>query len=233
MRRAKERGARDDVPNAIRTSVRILLAALVIAGAISLAAPVRAQAPATAAASSTTMLNPGDVVRITVWRKPELSGDFVVARDGTLSHPLLREVRVTGIPVELVDARIREFLMTLEANPQFVIEPLLRVAVSGEVRTPNLYNLRPETSISQAVAVAGGTTERGRRDRVVLVRQNRELVVNLRRPDETGAGMLIRSGDQIMVEQGTSLWRDVIGPTVSILGATAAIVSVILYNRPR
>jgi polysaccharide export outer membrane protein len=233
MGRAKERGARDDVPNAVRTSVRALLAALAVAGAFTLAGPVRAQAPATNAAANTTTLNPGDVVRITVWRKPELSGDFVVARDGTLSHPLLREVRVTGIPVEQVDARIREFLATLEANPQFVIEPLLRVAVSGEVRTPNLYNLRPETSISQAVAVAGGTTERGRRDRVVLVRQNRQMVVNFHRPDETGAGMLIRSGDQIMVEQGTSLWRDVIGPVVSVLGATAAIVSVILYNGHR
>ena len=165
MGRTKGRGARDDVPNAVRTSVRTFLAALIVAGALPLPTAVRGQSSAAATATSATTLNPGDVVRITVWRKPELSGDFVVARDGTLSHPLLREVHVTGIPVELVDARIREFLTTLEANPQFVIEPLLRVAVSGEVRTPNLYNLRPETSISQAVAVAGGTTERGRRDR--------------------------------------------------------------------
>jgi polysaccharide export outer membrane protein len=168
-----------------------------------------------------------------VWRKPELSGDFVVAGDGTVSHPLYRDVRVTGVPLATVEARLREFLGKLEANPQFVIEPLLRVAVAGEVRQPNLYSLRPETSVAQAVAIAGGPTERGRRDRVVLVRESRELLIPLRRPDETGAGMLVHSGDQILVEQQRAVFRNVIAPAVSILGATAAVVSVILYTGHR
>jgi polysaccharide export outer membrane protein len=189
-----------------------------------------AQSPAAPAASASSTLNPGDLVRITVWRKPELSGDFVIASDGTVSHPLYRGVRVTGIPLAAVEARLRDFLGTLEENPQFVVEPLLRVAVAGEVRQPNLYNLRPETSLAQAVAIAGGTTERGRRDRLRLVRDNREVVVDLRRPDQSGAGMLVRSGDQIVVERQRAAW-DVVGPVVSILGATAAIVSVYLYHR--
>jgi polysaccharide biosynthesis/export protein len=114
-----------------------------------------------------------------------------------------------------------------------VIEPLLRVAVAGEVRQPNLYTLRPETSISQAVAMAGGPTDRGRRDRVVLVRDAREQVISLRAADRSGAGMPVRSGDQIMVERDSAVFRDVIAPMISILGATAAVVSVILYNGHR
>lgn len=191
------------------------------------------QSPAPATAGGGIALNPGDVLRITVWRKPELSGEFVVAGDGTVSHPLYRDVRVTGIPIEAVEARLREFLMKLEANPQFVVEPLLRVAVSGEVRQPNMYSLRPETSLAQAVAMAGGPTERGRRDRVVLMRQNQQLVVDLHRADATGAGMPVRSGDQIVVEQQRAVFRDVIAPVVNILGATAAVVSVILYSGRR
>jgi polysaccharide biosynthesis/export protein len=190
-----------------------------------------AQAQPTAA--STAALNPGDVVRITVWRKPELSGEFVVAGDGSVSHPLYREVRVTGLSLEAVEARLREFLGRLEANPQFVVEPLLRVAVSGEVRTPNVYNLRPETSLSQAVAIAGGPNERGRRDRVLLIRQNQQMVIDLRRADATGAGMLVRSGDQILVEQQRAVFRDVVGPMLNVLGATAAVVGVILYSGRR
>src|SRR5215210_2620316 len=38
-----------------------------------------------------TMLSPGDSVRIVVWRKPEFSGDFVIAPDGSVSHPLFRD----------------------------------------------------------------------------------------------------------------------------------------------
>lgn len=195
-------------------------------------AQTAAQPAVQPAASTVNSLNPGDVLRITVWRKPELSGEFIIATDGTVSHPLYRSVRVTGIPLSAVETRIRDFLATLEENPQFVVEPLLRVAVAGEVRQPNVYNLRPETSLAQAVAIAGGTTDRGRRDRVVLVRDNRDAIVNLRKPDQTGAGMLVRSGDQVVVERESRPW-DTVGPIVSILGATAAIVSVILYNGRR
>ena len=178
-------------------------------------------------------LNPGDIVRITVWRKPELSGEFVIAADGTVSHPLYRAVRVTGLTLDAVDARIREFLGKLEANPQFVVEPLLRVAVGGEVRQPNLYTVGPETSLAQAVAMAGGPTERGRRDRVRLIRQDRETVVELRRSDASGAGTLIQSGDQVVVEQRRAFYRDVVSPVISVVGATAAIVSMIFYFRDR
>jgi polysaccharide export outer membrane protein len=138
---------------------------------------------------------------------------------------------VTGIPLAAVEARLREFLGKLETNPQFVVEPLLRVAVGGEVRQPNLYTLRPETSLGQAVAMAGGATDRGRPDRVLLVRDNKQVVVTLRAADQSGAAMPIRSGDQIVVERTSAVFRDYIAPIVSILGATAAIVSVVIYNR--
>lgn len=209
-----------------------LFLVLALLGLGSIRETARAQSPS-ASGGGSGGLNPGDVVRITVWRKPELSGEFVIASDGTVSHPLYRDVRVTGIPLAQVETRVREFLTKLESNPQFVIEPLLRVAVAGEVRQPNLYNLRPETSITQAIAMAGGPTERGRRDRIVLMRDGRELIVALRRADATGAAMPVQSGDQIMVEQRSAIFREVIAPTISILGATAAIVSVILYNGNR
>ncbi|MEO7501028.1 MAG: polysaccharide biosynthesis/export family protein, partial [Gemmatimonadaceae bacterium] len=52
-------------------------------------------------------LNPGDQIRIVVWRNPELSGDFTVAANGTLNHPLYREIQVTGIPLTAVEERLR------------------------------------------------------------------------------------------------------------------------------
>jgi hypothetical protein len=45
--------------------------------------------------------------------------------------------------------------------------------------------------------------------------------------------MLVMSGDQVVVEPQRAVYRDVISPMVSLLGATAAIVGVILYNRNR
>jgi len=179
----------------------------------------------------TAALAPGDMVRITVWRKAELSGEFIVTGRGTIAHPLFREVQVVGIPLNTVESRLRVLLEKYEANPQFVVEPLLRVAVGGEVRLPNLYNLAPETSVSQAVALAGGATERGHRDRVRLVRAGSDIVVDLRRADVTGAGMPIRSGDQITVERTSAVFRDYIAPTIGLLGGIASIMTVVIYNR--
>jgi protein involved in polysaccharide export with SLBB domain len=96
-----------------------------------------------------------------------------------------------------------------------------------------VYTLRPETSLTQAIAIAGGPTERGRRDRIVVTRDGRELTVLLNRADAAGAAMPIQSGDQIVVEQRSAVFRDLIAPVVGVLGATAAIVSVILYNGHR
>ena len=209
----------------------IWMRSAVLAASLWLAPATLTAQAAPATPDGTSALNAGDVVRITVWRKPEMSGEFVIAADGSVAHPLYREVRVTGLTMQAIETRLRTFLERFEANPQFVIEPLVRVAVGGEVRQPNLYSLRPETSITQAIALAGGPTELGRRDRVRLVRESREIVVDLRRPGAEWARTPVRSGDQILVERRRAIFRDYVAPTISVLGGLAAVVSVIIYNR--
>ena len=132
--------------------------------AVALLALVAFSAPASAQesrASNESVLSPGDSVRIVVWRKPEFSGDFVVAPNGTITHPLYRSVTVGGVPFATAEANLRRFLARFEENPEFVMEPLIRVAISGEVEKPQVFALRPETTIAEAIARAGGTTGSG------------------------------------------------------------------------
>src|SRR5437868_2076431 len=124
-------------------------------------------------------LQPGDVIRITVWHHPEMSGEFVIAEDGTLIHPLYQVIKVAGIPLPAVKERLRTLLATYEQDVQLVIEPLYPVTVAGEVRQPNLYRLPGGTTYAQAIAMAGGPTEQGRLDRVRVVRKNRDMVLDL------------------------------------------------------
>lgn len=196
---------------------------VLIAGAFLGTAGLRAQAPGTPQG-----LSPGDQLRVAVWRNPEMSGDFTVVANGTLNHPLYREVQVTGIPLSAVEDRLRTFLMRYASNPQFVIQPLLRVTVGGEVRAPNILSVPPETTIAQAIALAGGQSTTGRLDRIKLLRDGRESTIDLRRPDSPAATLLVHSGDQIMVPRSTNVFRDFLGPTASIIGATAAIVNIFL-----
>lgn len=173
-------------------------------------------------------LSPGDQLRITVWRKPEMSCDCVVAGNGSIVHPLYREVQVVGVPLLTVEDRLRIFLTRYEQNPQFVIEPLVRVVVGGEVRAPNIYSVPPETTISQAIALAGGPTDRGVLRSVKVVRERQEISMDLSRPDADAGVLQVRSGDQILVDRRGRSALEYISPVTSSIAAIAAIVSIIV-----
>jgi polysaccharide export outer membrane protein len=207
----------------------LLVVALLVSGLAAL--PADADAQVTPAGTAEAGLRPGDAVRITVWRRPELSGEFVVDADGTLAHPLYRAVHLTNVPIAMAESRLKAFLGTFESNPSFAFEPLLRVTLSGEVTRPNLYSLRPETTISQAVAIAGGTTARARSDRVRLLRDGRTSIVDLSRPESGFAQVRVRSGDQIQVDVRRSVFREYVAPAITLTGATAAILNAVLRNR--
>jgi polysaccharide export outer membrane protein len=205
----------------MRTQAFLALLALVFL-------PALASAQESRASTGQAVLSPGDSVRIVVWRKPEFSGDFVVAPNGTITHPLFRSVQVAGMPFANAEANVRKFLARFEENPEFVMEPLIRVAISGEVDKPQVFALRPETTIAEAVARAGGTTELGARNRVRVVRLNpsgeqEQLIVNLTDPTAGYGRIPVRSGDQIIVDRRKSFLKDVLLPTLGVIGSIASL----------
>jgi protein involved in polysaccharide export with SLBB domain len=177
-----------------------------------------------AAAQEPAAVRPGDVVRLSVWRLPEFTGDFPVAPDGSIQHPLLTEVRVVGRTRAEVQRHLREVLLRYETDPQFVFGYLYRVAVTGEVRLPGLYTLPPETTIAQAIAAGGGVAEFGRLDAVRLLRDGRETVLDLRAPTPEVMEMRIRSGDHLRVVRGGPGFREYLGLAASLVAAVASVV---------
>jgi protein involved in polysaccharide export with SLBB domain len=197
--------------------------------------PAAAQAPALrgeATTASGARLAPGDIVRIDVWGRPELSGEFLVGADSAISHPLFQQLRVAYLPMPEVATRVRTLLEQLgEGNPRVRIEPRFRVAVTGEVRQPNLYSFGPETTLTQAVALAGGPTERGRLDRVLLVRDGTAQTVDLLTPDDAAGAAPIHSGDRIVVQRRTSVFRDIVVPASTMVGTVASLVNIYIRTR--
>lgn len=183
-------------------------------------------APA-AAQDTTAAVRASDAIRLSVWRQAEFTGEFPIAPDGTILHPLLSEVRVVGRTREQVREQIRQVLLRYENDPQFVFDYLYRVGVTGEVRLPNLYSLPPETTIGQAVAAAGGVAEFGRLDQVRLMRGGREVLLDLRNPSPEVAEMRIRSGDQIRVTRRGASWRDYVGLAAGLVAAVASVIAAV------
>jgi protein involved in polysaccharide export with SLBB domain len=202
----------------------LVLASLLIAS--SLPGVLHGQAPDPSKDGSA--LTPGDSVWIIVWRRPDFTGEFAVAADGSILHPLYRTVMVGGVPLATAEANLRTLLEKFDREPVFVMMPLLRVAVVGEVNRPSMYALGPKTTISEAIARAGGPTQFARLDRVQLLRSganggHTQMRLDLANVQSGAAQMPIRSGDQILVERKRSVFSQVILPTVTILGALASI----------
>jgi polysaccharide biosynthesis/export protein VpsN len=210
----------------------LLLTALV--AAVCAGYPAAAQSPDQQNHSSSFQagqLRSGDAVRITVWRKPELSGEYLITSDGAIADPFYMEVPVAGLSLQAVIEGIRAHVARFENAPRVLVEPLYRIAISGEVRQPNLYSLAPETTVEQAVLLAGGMTERARRNRVLLVRGEQKIEVDLTRHGGGLAGTAIRSADQIVIPRRVSILRDYVVPVSSIVAASFSIINVWLRGR--
>lgn len=198
--------------------VKLQLVALALAAGITV--PAGAQLPV--APVTEMQLRPGDLVRITVWRQDEFSGEYSITADGRIAHPLYSDINVLGKSLRQVEAELEGFLRQHVENPQFVMEPLVRVSVSGQVDQPSVYTVTPGTTASEAVAQAGGITDQGREDRVRLVRQQDERFIDLRNPGEGSIQLL--SGDEIFVSTKRQWFRNVVLPVATIVGAVTSIV---------
>ncbi|MBB4634706.1 polysaccharide biosynthesis/export family protein [Longimicrobium terrae] len=184
--------------------------------------------PAAAQTGADVSVRPGDQIRLAVWRQPDFSGDFPVAPDGTIQHPLLSEVRVAGATRAQIREQILRTLQRYEREPQFVFDFLYRVGVSGEVRLPNLYTLTPETTIVQALAAAGGASDNARLDQAVLLRDGRETIIDLLRPTPEVAAMKVQSGDILRLPRRTQRLRETVSFGSSIIAALGSVAGAIL-----
>jgi polysaccharide biosynthesis/export protein len=194
-------------------------------GLLAFSRPGAAQQPAS---GTQNVLTPGDSVRIVVWRKPEFSGDYVIAPDGTITHPLFRTVKVAGLPFDKAESNLRTFLSQFEDSPQFVFEPLIRLAVSGEATRPSVFAARPETTVGEAIARAGGPTQFAALNRIRIIRvaasgQQEQLVLNLRDPHGSQGLTPLRSGDQILIDRKKSVFRDILLPAIGVIGSIASL----------
>ncbi len=121
-------------------------------------------------------LGPGDQLRISVFNEAELTGNFVVGSQGTISYPLVGDVHAAGLTITEFTESLREALL------QFIRQPNLSVEVAnyrpffilGEVQRPGTYPYSASLTVLNAVATAGGFTYRANRGRVFIRHANEQ-----------------------------------------------------------
>jgi polysaccharide export outer membrane protein len=204
----------------------LLRLALALGGlALPPSGAVEAQLPPPAAATAVT-LQPGDLVRILIWREEDLSGEFLVDEDGTVTLPLIGEKQVTRIPLmEVRDSLVADYRVHLR-NPAIIITPLRRIHMLGEVNKPGVYAVDPTVSLAGAVAIAEGATPSGDLRKISIWRAGRVLRERVA-PGETLTNVDIRSGDQIIVERRSWVERNSTFVVSALLSVTSVVISLI------
>jgi len=121
------------------------------------------------------VLGKGDVLDITVWREPMLSGEALVRADGMISVGLLGDVRAVGrTPMDLKDEiqrRLKEFVAAPAVTVTLKTPASQKFYVIGEVKTPGEYDLAKNLTVVQAIARAGGFSEWASKDEILLIRK--------------------------------------------------------------
>lgn len=164
-------------------------------------------------------IRPGDVLRLKVWREPDLSGEIDVNADGTAVIPRLGPVQVAGYSGPDLRRLIETQLGEVLRDPTVDVTVLRRVRVLGAVVSPGLYALEPTMTIADAVAKAGGPNNAGRRDRVELIRKGELVEIELA-PDAPLAALPIYSGDELRVPERSWFVRNF--PVLITTGTAAA-----------
>ncbi len=149
---------------------KALLTIVVAAGFLCLLSPA---SHATELFDQSYILGVDDVIKISVYGEKDLSNTYRIAKDGTVSIPLIGDVMVKGRSVPQAQEDITALLMD-----GYLIDPSVSVEVvqyrpfyiMGEVEKPGSYPYVSDINMLGAVAQAGGFTYRAKRNEVRVLR---------------------------------------------------------------
>jgi polysaccharide export outer membrane protein len=169
----------------------------------------RVAKPAAGAVStaSSYVIGLGDVLRITVWKEPDLTGDVTVRPDGMITVPLLGDVSAAGrVPGQLAGALVTELQRYVEM-PRVTISVTqatsARIYVVGQMMRPGEFPLAGRMSVLKALALAGGFREFAKPEDIVIVREDQTVIpFNYKRVSEgkdVSQNVLLAAGDTIVV----------------------------------
>jgi len=116
-------------------------------------------------------LGPGDVIRVTVFGEPDLSGEFEVGAGGGVSLPLIGELPLGGMAVSAAETFIESRLAAgYVQNPDVAIDVLnyRPFFILGEVNNQGVFPYVADLTVHKAVAIAGGFTYRADKDDIVV-----------------------------------------------------------------
>ncbi len=156
-----------------------------------------------------------DVLDINLLGHPELAGrvstqgtaqGLTVRKDGNVWLPMIGPVAAEGNTVTEFEAGLRKAASRYFVDPQVNVEILRHESqkffVVGEVRSPGVFAVDGDTTLLEALSLAGGVPETGDLASGTIVRDGKPLPIDLdqiARAGDLSRNVFMRAGDVVFV----------------------------------
>ena len=142
----------------------------------------------------------GDSVSIEVFGESDLSRNVKLGADGRINYAFVGQIELAGQTIAEIEKTITELLLG-----DYLINPQVSVTmaeyrpffITGEVKRPGSFAYQPGLTISRAISLAGGLTERASDRKIYLKRDGMAEADRIRVDLDVEVG----PGDTISIEQ--------------------------------
>lgn len=126
-------------------------------------------------ASDKYLLQPGDILEISVWKEPDLQSEVLVHPDGRISFPLVGSIMAKNRTVQDVNKAIAARLEKYIPDPVVTVNLKQmsgnRIYVVGKVLKPGEFLTNRNIDVMQAIGMAGGLNPFAEGDEILILRR--------------------------------------------------------------
>jgi len=124
------------------------------------------------------IIGPGDLLGISVWRDESLTKTAVVLPDGKIQFPLIGEIVAGGKTIlqlkhEFVE-KLSSYVIDADISVEVKQSNSLLIYIIGRVNSPGRQILLADTTVLQALAMAGGLNPFAEKDDIKIFRQEKD-----------------------------------------------------------
>jgi len=156
-------------------------------------------------------LRSGDTIDITFVYVPDFNQTVTIQPDGYVTLRAVGDMRAGGLTLPEIKKLVETKYGVIMKDPDVSIEikdfekPFF--LAQGEVQKPGKYELRSDTKLSEAVAIAGGLSPSAKHSQVLLFRRNAGGQIDVKEIDlkkvlhgkDLSTDLNIQAGDMVFV----------------------------------
>jgi polysaccharide biosynthesis/export protein len=155
------------------------------------------------------VIGSSDVITVTVFKEPTLSGGLLVRPDGMISMPLLGDIRAAGkTPMQLaseISAKLQKYIQ--DPNVTVVLGQMnsKKVYLMGEIGKTGPVEMTPGMTLLEAIATAGGLGPYANAKKIYILRneggKQQKIPVQYKKAlkGDGALNLILQPGDTIVI----------------------------------